>query len=161
MAPALDAPAVDLAPPSCPQPEHTRRRRLSLTVTITPSAPKLTSITDAPGRRSSRLNAVVARTSSSFGKSLIFDNQQPAGQGGCVPHNLRNFHPPVAERPGARQARPTAAPAQLHPPGRRHFARLTRPRPAPLNQHSGPGWRPADGQIHHRTTRRPTNRLAA
>jgi hypothetical protein len=24
-------------------------------------------------------------------KSLIFDNQQPAGQGGCVPHNLRNF----------------------------------------------------------------------
>ena len=24
-------------------------------------------------------------------KSLIFDNQQPAGQGGCVPRNLRNL----------------------------------------------------------------------
>jgi hypothetical protein len=24
-------------------------------------------------------------------KSLIFDNQQPAGRAGCVPENLRNF----------------------------------------------------------------------
>src|SRR6516165_8989209 len=44
-----------MLPPSWPQPEHTRRRRLSRTVTITPSAPKLTSVTDAPGRRSSLL----------------------------------------------------------------------------------------------------------
>jgi hypothetical protein len=41
--------------PVCPQREHTRRRRRSRTVTITPSALKLTSITDAPGRRNSRL----------------------------------------------------------------------------------------------------------
>ena len=52
--------------PVCPQREHTLRRRLSLTVTITPSAPKLTSMIDAPGRRSSRLNAVVTRMSSSL-----------------------------------------------------------------------------------------------
>jgi hypothetical protein len=35
--------------PVCPQREQTRRRRRSRTVTITPSAVKLTSITDAPG----------------------------------------------------------------------------------------------------------------
>jgi hypothetical protein len=55
-----------MCPPSCPQLEQTRRRRLSRTVTITPSGPKLTSMTAAPGRRSSRLNALVTRTSSSF-----------------------------------------------------------------------------------------------
>lgn len=36
--------------PSCPQREHTRRRRRNRTVTITPSDPKLTSVTKAPGR---------------------------------------------------------------------------------------------------------------
>jgi len=45
----------------------------------------------APGRRNSRLNAVVARISSAFGKSLTVNSQQPAGKGECVPHELRNF----------------------------------------------------------------------
>ena len=36
--------------PVWPQREHTRRRRRSRTVTITPSALKLTSMTDAPGQ---------------------------------------------------------------------------------------------------------------
>jgi hypothetical protein len=51
--------------PACPQREPTRRRRRSRTLTITPSALKLTSITDAPGKRKSRLNAVVTRMSPS------------------------------------------------------------------------------------------------
>jgi hypothetical protein len=55
-----------MLPPSWPQPEQTRRRRRKRTVTITPSAPKLTSITDAPGRRSIRLNALVMRMSPSL-----------------------------------------------------------------------------------------------
>ncbi len=59
-------------PPTCPQPEQTLRRRRNRTVTITPSAPKLTSVAHAPGRRSSRLNTVVARISSSPCKSLTF-----------------------------------------------------------------------------------------
>ncbi len=80
-----------MAPPTCPQSEHTRRRRRNLTVTITPSAPKPTSITHAPGRRSMRFNAVVARTSSSSGESLTLDSQQLAGRGECVPHESRNL----------------------------------------------------------------------
>jgi hypothetical protein len=36
-----------------------RRLRMPRTVTITPAAPKLTSVTDAPGRRRSRSNAVL------------------------------------------------------------------------------------------------------
>ena len=53
-------------PPVWPQSAQTRRRRRRRTVTTIPSAPKHTSTTDAPGRRSSRLNAVATRTSSSF-----------------------------------------------------------------------------------------------
>jgi hypothetical protein len=52
--------------PVRPQPPQTRRRRLSRTVTITPSPVKLTSTTEAPGKRSSRLNAVTTRTSPSL-----------------------------------------------------------------------------------------------
>ena len=65
MAPALDAAVVDLAaklPAARADPPAPARR----TVTITPSAPNETSVTDAPGRRSIRLNPVVTRTSSSF-----------------------------------------------------------------------------------------------
>jgi len=51
--------------PTCPHAEQTRRRRRNRTHTITPSAPKLTSLTDAPGRRSIRLNAVPTRMSPS------------------------------------------------------------------------------------------------
>ncbi len=43
-----------------------RSRYRSRTVKITPSAPNETSMTDAPGSPSIRLNPVVARTSSSF-----------------------------------------------------------------------------------------------
>ena len=64
--PTAAAQVLDLA---TLEPEQTLRRRRNRTVTITPSGPKLTSITDAPGRRSIRLNAVVARTSSSSASS--------------------------------------------------------------------------------------------
>ena len=65
--PALDAPIVDLqVAAGLPAARADRRRRRSRTVTITPSPPKLTSTTDAPGKRSSRLNAVLTRTSLSF-----------------------------------------------------------------------------------------------
>ena len=46
--------------------QHTRRRRRKRTVTITPSRPNSTPITDAPGSRSIRLNAVLTRTSPSL-----------------------------------------------------------------------------------------------
>ena len=55
VAPALDAPAVNLERRADRSVAQTLRRRRSPTVTITPSAPKLTSVTDAPGRRSRRL----------------------------------------------------------------------------------------------------------
>jgi hypothetical protein len=55
-----------LARQTCPQHEHTRRRRRNRTSTMTPSAAKRTPMTDAPRRLSVRLNAVVARTSSSL-----------------------------------------------------------------------------------------------
>ena len=51
--------------PVCPQREQTSRWRPRRTVTITPSPLKLTAMTAAPRRRSSLLNAVVTRTSSS------------------------------------------------------------------------------------------------
>jgi hypothetical protein len=60
---------VDLQLPAglrAPQREQTRRPRRNQTVTITPGALKLTSMTDAPSRRSSRFNAVVTRMSSSW-----------------------------------------------------------------------------------------------
>jgi hypothetical protein len=51
--------------PVCPQRAHTRRRQRNRTPTITPSPPKLTSMTEAPRRRSSLLKAVVTRMSPS------------------------------------------------------------------------------------------------
>src|SRR4051794_24768796 len=77
--------------PVCPQREHTRRRRRSRTLTITPSTVKLTSITDAPDRRKSRLNAVVTRTSPS---SQAAELEHPAAccEGGGV--SSRSAQPP-------------------------------------------------------------------
>src|SRR5215211_5815324 len=64
VAPALDPAVVDLQlPTALAAPRAGRRRRR--TVTITSSAPNATSMTDTPGRRSNRLNAVVTRTSPS------------------------------------------------------------------------------------------------
>src|SRR3954451_8002430 len=95
--------------PVCPQREHTRRRRRSRTLTITPSTVKLTSITDAPDRRKSRLNAVVTRTSPS---SQAAELEHPAAccEGGGVSLALcatseeilrreAPAHAPIRERP--------------------------------------------------------------
>lgn len=93
VSPALHAPVVDLKmgarlpaaradPPGAPE----------LTVTITPSEPKLTSMTDAPGSPSSRFNAVLTRTSSSFASRRSSSNQQLAEIRGRlrVPQRPRN-----------------------------------------------------------------------
>ena len=110
--------------PVWPQVEQTRRRRLSRTVTTTPSAVKLTSITDAPGRRSSRLNAVVTRTSPSSQGRCPSNSQQPARRAAArhsrSAHAPKNFlqprkpcsgghrrarvHPQVDRRPGFKPA---------------------------------------------------------
>ena len=68
MPPALDPPVVDLqvtaglaAPAADPSPAPETDSH-----DHPPSEPKLTSMTDAPGKRRSRLNAVVTRTSPSL-----------------------------------------------------------------------------------------------
>jgi hypothetical protein len=78
--------------PVWPQVAQTRRRRRSRTVTTTLSEPELTSMTDAPGRHSSRLNAVVTRTSPSSQGRGPTNSQQPARQ--AAARHLRSAQPP-------------------------------------------------------------------
>ena len=89
---------------------------------------------DAPGRRSNRLNAVVARISSPSGKSLAFDNQQPAEKGECVPHKLRNFQ---RGRSGASRLTSSAASGTAHAtqPPQMQALRALDPASAPRSGH--------------------------
>src|ERR1019366_6055929 len=73
-------------PPNCPQREQTLRRRRRRTVTITPSTAKLTSTTDAPGRRSIRL------VESSRGAVPPSPLARPAPRTGRAPSNASG-HP--------------------------------------------------------------------
>ncbi len=66
-----------------------------------PSPVKLTSMTDAPGRRSSLLNAVVTRTSPSLAGPLFSTTSSLAPGGGCA--SLRSAQrPQTSHRPGTR-----------------------------------------------------------
>jgi hypothetical protein len=69
--PTLDPAVVDRHPPDLPAARADAPAPAQPTVTITPSAANETPITDAPGRRSIRLNAVLRRTSPSRACCLI------------------------------------------------------------------------------------------
>jgi hypothetical protein len=78
--------------PVCPQVAQTRRRRRRRTLTMTPSTLKRTSMTDAPGRRSSRLNAVVTRKVVLLVSRCRSNSQQPAAGAAARHPELRKIH---------------------------------------------------------------------
>jgi len=91
----------------------------NLTVTMIAWMSKLTSMTDAPRRRSSRFNAVVTRTSSSY--EPLTDSQQPAGKGDGASQNLRNCR--GRRSSGAVRSPQAHTSASLHrPPARKNHS---------------------------------------